>query len=441
MSRFLSILVGGLWVFAAARILVPVPLVTNVLTWAMTGALVVYLLAILPTAPRHTKILSSILGAATIAMGAVYGQWHGIVDGLMRASIFPGFLATIVLLRATADQRPEIEAARRMFNDLDPARRDSGVVIGTHMIGFIIQVGVYAVIAPILGRDASDEERRDVFTASIRGMSMVPLWSPFIVGMAVASQYLPLVPLWQIMSLGFVMAVISVTISYLGFDRNRGIGPLLQALRSLVPVAIPILIAAFLVVGTTVVTGLSTLEALIVALPIPCLLAILQVPKGSIGRALRQTTNGFSQIGPETSIICLATILGMVFAASLPQTGIVHWLETHSLPPWVIIFTVIMSMNVAGLLGIHAMVTGIVLLVTFTTVQTGVADLVLMQALLVGWGLGSGISIGSLSVAIGATMFRLPPTQLVTRQNILFAFSTSAVLGAILSALNAYLTG
>lgn len=440
MSRLLSILVGGLWVLAATRILVPVPELTRILGMAMTGGLVIYLLAVLPTAPRHTKILSSILGAAIAAMGAAYGQWTGVIDGLARAAIFPGFLATIVLLRATADQRPEIEAARRMFNNLDPDRRDSGVVIGTHMIGFILQVGVYAVIAPILGRDASDKERRAVFTASIRGMSMVPLWSPFVVGMAVASQYLPLVPLWQIMSLGFLSAVISITISYFGFDRNRGLAPLFQALRSLVPVAIPILIAAFVVVGTTLVTGLSTLEALIVALPVPCLLAILQVPSGSVGRALRQTVGGFSRIGPETSILCLATILGMVFAASLPQTGLVGWLEAQRFPPWVIIFTVIMTMNVAGLLGVHAMVTGIVLLVTFTSVPTGIADLVLMQALLIGWGLGSGISIGSLSVAIGATMFRLPPTQLVTRSNIAFAFFTSAVLGVLLSVLNIYLT-
>jgi len=438
-NRILSILVGALWVMAVARILVPLPLVAEALTWAMTGALVIYLLAILPTAPRHTKILCSILGAATVAICALYGQWNGIVDGLTRASIFPGFLATIVLLRATADQRPEIAAARRMFSALDPARRDSGIVIGTHMIGFIIQVGVFAILAPILGRDAAAEERREVFTAAIRGMSVVPLWSPFTVGMAVASQYLPLVPLWLIMSLGLSMAIICFTVSYFGFDRNRGFQPLILAMRSLVPVVIPILIAAAAVVATTMVTSLSTLQALIIALPIPCLLAILQVPTGSIRRALRQTVGGFSQIGPETSIICVATILGIVFEASLAHTGLIGWLENQNLAAAVIIFTVIMTMNLAGLLGVHPMVTGTMLLVMFTSVPTGVADLILMQALLVGWGLGSGISIGSLSVATGATMFRLPPTQLVTRANIIFAFSTSAVLGTILSALNYFL--
>jgi len=64
-----------------------------------------------------------------------------------------------------------------------------------------------------------------------------------------------------------------------------------------------------------------------------------------------------------------------------------------------------------------------------------------MQALLVGWGLCSGISIGSLSVATGAAMFRLPPTELVSRANIVFVFSLSVVIVGILSALNLLLTG
>jgi hypothetical protein len=435
-NRVLSLLVGSLWVLAVARIAVPGP----ELTWAMTALLVVFLLLVLPRVQRHTQILCAILGAATIVLAVVYGQWNAIPDGIARAAIFPGFLATIVLLRATADQRPEIAAARQMFGALDPARRDSGIVIGTHLIGTVLQVGVFAVLAPILGRDAPAEERREVFTAAIRGMSMVPFWSPFVVGMAVASQYLPLVPLWQIMSLGLSLAILGILLSFLGFDRNRGIQPLMLALRSLVPVAIPILVAALAVVGTTAATGLTTLQALIVALPVPCLLAVMQVPSGSVKRALRQSAGGFSRIGPETTILCVATVLGMVFEASLPHTGLVQWLESQNMAAAVIVFTVIMGMNIAGLLGIHPIVTGTILLVMFTSVPTGVADLVLMQSLLIGWGLSSGISIGSLSVATGAAMFRLPPTQLVARTNIVFVFSTSVLFGALLAGLNVYLT-
>ena len=59
-----------------------------------------------------------------------------------------------------------------------------------------------------------------------------------------------------------------------------------------------------------------------------------------------------------------------------------------------------------------------------------------MQALLVGWGLCSVISIGSLSIATGAAMFGIPPTDLVTRANIAYVFLTSAVLGGMLTGLN-----
>tara|TARA_R110002126_G_scaffold127188_22_gene269409 strand:+ start:133 stop:1455 length:1323 start_codon:yes stop_codon:yes gene_type:complete len=440
MNRILSLVVGALWVLAVVQIAVPVPELKPAITGTMTGILVLYLLLIAPRISRHSQILCAVLGAVTVLLAAIYGRWDAIPDGFARAAIFPAFLATLVLLRATANQRPEISAARRMFGALDPARRDSGIIIGTHLIGVILSVGVFAVIAPILRPGTPAEERREVFTAAIRGMAMVSFWSPFIVAMGVASQYLPMVPLWQIMSLGLSMTLIGICISFLGFDRNRGIEPLLLALRSLGPVAVPILVAAIIVVATSAATGFSTLKALIVALPVPCLLAVLQTRGGSVKQAVGQTFDGLSRIGPETSIICVSTILGMVFEASLPATGLVLWLESQALSPTVVIFTIIMSMNIAGLLGVHPIVTGTVLLVIFTTVPNGVADLVLMQTLLIGWGLCSGISIGSLSVATGAAMFRLPPTQLVTRKNIVFVFSTSVLFCALLSVLNLLLT-
>jgi hypothetical protein len=96
-------------------------------------------------------------------------------------------------------------------------------------------------------------------------------------------------------------------------------------------------------------------------------------------------------------------------------------------------------MNVAGLFGLHAIVTGTFLLVIFTGIPTGVADLMLMQALLAGWGLASGISISSLSIATGSVMFRVSPTQLIPLKNIVYVFTLGAVVAAILSALNGFL--
>lgn len=437
MNVVLSFLVGALWLLAVIDIFAPDP----ALVWALKGLLAGFVLLVLPRVAEHSLILLAVLTSVTIALAGIYGEWSAILDGIARAAIFPAFLATIVLLRATADQRPEIVAARQMFGALDPDRRDSGVVIGTHLIGAVLQVGVFAVLAPILGRDASEEERRNVFTAAIRGMSMVPFWSPFIVGMAVASQYLPAVPLWEIMGLGLTFAVFGILFSFLLVDRNRGLLPLMQALNSLTPIVIPIAIAALVVVGTTALTSLTTLQALIVGLPIPCLVALVTLKGGALRRALVQTTKGLSRIGTETCILAFATTLGMVFEASLPHMGLLSWLTAQDFPAPVIILIIIMTMNIAGLAGIHAIVTGTMLLVIFTSMSTGVADLILMQALLIGWGLGSGISIGSLSVATGAAMFQIAPTQLVTRANIVFVFVVSMIYTDILSVLNFVLAG
>ncbi|MGB0632108.1 MAG: hypothetical protein ACPGRZ_15570 [Alphaproteobacteria bacterium] len=435
MNALLSLLVGLLWLMAAVRILLNVPYLADV----MTGLVLAFLAAGLLRLPRHTMILCGVLIVAMLALAQIYGQWEAISAGIAKASIFPAFLATIVLLRAAADQRPEIASARALFGALPPRERDSGIVIGTHVIGAVLQVGVFAVLAPILGKDAPAAERRDVFTVAIRGMMTVPFWSPFIVGMAVASQYLPLVPLWQIMGLGLALTVMAILVSILLFDRNPGMGTLKRSLASLAPVSMPVFCAALIVVGATGTTGLSTLQALILVLPIPCILAVLTVRAGDLSMALRQTASGIGRIGPETSVLVCSTTLGAVFEAALPHMGLLAWLQDLSLPPWAVILIVIMSMNFAGLFGMHAIVTGTFLLVIFTSVPTGLTDLILMQALLVGWGLCSGISIGSLTVATGAAMFRIPPTDLITRANIAYVFLTSTIAAAILWGLNTLL--
>jgi len=424
---------GALWALAVVRIIFPVSYLSPV----MAGLLVCFVLGAIPRLSRHTQVLCGALALVTIALAWFYGQWSAIPTGVQKAAIFPAFLSTIVLLRATADQRPEIADARQMFSALDPTKRDSGIVVGTHLIGAILQVGVFAILAPILGRDAPVQERREVFTVAIRGMATVPFWSPFIVGMAVASQYLPMVPLWQIMSLGLCLAALGIAISILFFDRSPGQNTLIRALKSLVPVAFPIFVAALFVVGTAAATGLSTLQALILSLPIPCLLALFQIRSGSIPGALRQTAAGIGRIGPETSILACSTTLGAVFEAALPHMGLLTWFNMLALPAAAVIFIVILAMNIAGLFGVHAIVTGTFLLVIFTSVPTALSDLILMQSLLVGWGLCNIISIGSLSVATGAAMFQIPPTDLITRANIAYVFLTAIIVGAILASLNA----
>ena len=138
-------------------------------------------------------------------------------------------------------------------------------------------------------------------------------------------------------------------------------------------------------------------------------------------------------------MLVFAMTLGVVFEASLPAMGLLDWLKALALSPTAIIFVIIMSMNIAGLCGIHPIVSGTIALILFTGIPTGLADLVVMQAMLAGWGLCTAISIGSLSIATGAVMFGLSPEGLITRTNLTFVVVASILIVAMLSALNALL--
>jgi len=430
--RLLTALAGALWLLGIVQVFAH----SAALSTALTVCLAAFVLLALPRTGRHAQVLCLLLAAAAAALAASYGTWDAVPRGIARATIFPGFLATIVLLRATADQRPEIAAARRAFAALDRRDRGGGIAVGAHLLGAVVQVGVFAILAPIVGRDASVGERRRVFLIAMRGMALVPLWSPFVVAMAVASQYLPHVPLWQVMGLGLAAAAVGLLVSIALFDGAGGAAAMGRSLATLAPVAPPVAVAALIVVGLTALTGLTTLQALLLGLPAPCLLAVGLSRTGSVAAVVRQTAGGLGRIGTETSILACAMTMGVVFEACLPATGLLEAIRALALPPAAIVFLVVMAMNVFGLMGVHAMVTGTVLLVIFTGIDTGVADVILFQAMLTGWGLCTAISLGSLSVATGAAMFDLPPTRLISPGNIGYVFLTSALIAAALAGIN-----
>ena len=132
------------------------------------------------------------------------------------------FSGSIALLRALADRRPEITRARNLFSSLSTEQSNGAFLVGAHVIGSILVVGVMAILAPILKQDANARTRRRAAEVSQRGMCLAPLWSPFWIASAFATQQLPDVPTWEIMSLGLVMAAIGMVLAHFMYARMWG---------------------------------------------------------------------------------------------------------------------------------------------------------------------------------------------------------------------------
>ena len=432
-----TVLIAALWVIVLITFALPL----DVLRWLATAGLAVLVVFALMTGRWQIRLVSSILGLCIVALCIAFGGWSTVPHGVARATIFVPFLATIVLLRASAEQRPEIAASREMFAALDRSRRGGGILVGAHILGSVLIVGVFALLAPIVGEAAPETERRQVALAAIRGMCLAALWSPFFVAMGFTNSYLPAVELWQIMPVGLLIAATGILTAYLMFDRGGGLASLRRVLHSLAPIMPPVAVAAATVALLTGLTPLTTIESLIIGMPLLCLPVLAAMGGGRLKAALRATRDGLGYLGPELCLVTFAMTLGVVLEAALPHTGLLAWLRALALAPPAVIAVVAGGMTLAAFLTVHPIVSGTVLLVLFTSFPTGVADLVLMQAALVGWALGTMISVSSVSVATSSAMFRTTPEKMVSRGNIGLVVVLVTLSVVILSGLNYLLAG
>jgi len=272
-------------------------------------------------------------------------------------------------------------------------------------------------------------------------MNLAVLWSPFFVATAYSNHYLPGVPLWQSMPLGLLLSAIALIIAYLMFDRMGGLGGMWRSLKSLSPVMPLVAVAALPIILLSALSPLTTLQSLLTSLPVLCVVVLAAMGGGRPTTAGRATWNALGGLGPEIAILTFAVTLGTVFETSLGATGLLPWLKQLAPPPWVVISIVIHGVTFAGFLGIHPIVAGTVVLVLFTSFDTGTADLVLMQSLLIAWALGTMISLGSVSVATASVMFKIAPQRLISGGNIVYVIIITTMSVLLLSGLNRLIPG
>ena len=379
---------------------------------------------------RATVVLCGTLAGLAVVLVLVYGGLGAVLAGFRSTPLFTAFFGTIVLLRATADQLPQIVNARELFERLKPDQRLGGFLVGTHVLAAVLGPGAYAITAPIVGESKVEAEHLAAMRACHRGGTMGGLWSPFWIAMALSSQYVPGVPLWQIMALGLSITALALTGSHVLFSRERGIALLWRALRSLQPIVPPVALCVLVVVLLSSATVLSTLEALIVGVPALCLLTLTAKGRRALGATLALTYRGSANIGNEVTILTLSLALGGVVRHVFAQTGITAWIGGLELPAVAVIALVVGGVTVFSMAGVHQIVSLTFLLTVFSNLPVPVADVVLIESALVSWCLSSMVGLSSIMVATASYMFRVPPERVILGPNL--AFTALFAMGAIL---------
>lgn len=393
----------------------------------------------LPRARRGTLYLCLPLAVVAGTLAVQAGEWDGVFRGFQNASVFMAFFGSIVLLRALADRRPEIARARGLFTGLKPSETNGAFLVGAHLIGSILVVGVMAILSPILRQDADATTRRRAAEVSQRGMCLAPLWSPFWIASAFAAQQIPGVPAWEIMALGLAMAAIGLVLAHLMYAREVGLTDLWHAVRGFAPIIPSVAVCAAMIAGLSSIAGLSTLKALIATIPVLALVTILAARKRQFRIVATETWRGSSRVGDEIVVVTTALVLGRVLEGTIQTMGLADLVGGLALPPWAVIAAVIVVMTLAALAGIHQLVSMIVVLVIFMPLDTGVSNLVMMEAALVGWAFASMVGVTAVSTATASAMFAVPRAQLIFGPNLWFVAAYGALSIPLLWGVNALL--
>ena len=402
--------------------------------------MVAYLVLTVVRIRRGTFFLCAPLAIAATALAVLLELGDSVIRGFENSAIFMAFFGSIVLLRALADRRPEITRTRTVFAGLGKKEALGAYLVGAHVVGSVLVVGVLAIQGSILKQERDDETRRRAAEAAQRGLCLAPLWSPFWVAAAFTAQQIPGVPAWEIMSLGLCMAAVGLVIGLAMQGRGIAPGALWRAVRGYAPIIPAVALCALLIAALSGVAGLSTLGALIAATPVLAAL-VLAGGKARARPLAADTWAGCGLVRDEVVVVTTALVLGRVLEAAIRDLGLSAMVDALALPPWAVIACVICFVSLTALAGIHQLVSIIVVLVAFSPVDTGVADIVMMEAALVGWAFASMVGVTAVSVATASAMFRVPRAQLIFGPNLLFSAVFGLVAIALLTAINGLLFG
>jgi len=430
-----------LWFLEVAVILFrPVPEVTEIIRPLGAMGLVLLTLVTIPLV-RHATLLVAgvavILGAIIMVTGTA-----GLADleaGLVQSLLFAGFLPTLHMLRATAQAQPRVRLSQKRFANLPAGARRDGITLGAHAFGSVLNTGSFPVMAAVMQTNADVDERRRFALASLRGMNLAPLWSPFFVAMALSSAYLPGVSLAAIMPVGLIIAGLALTLSVFWFgsgsQRSNALGRpgWMIGIQALEPIALGLFVLGATVVSLSVLTPLGSLETVILVVPPLCLLAI-RFSRDAFTR-IWQTTNERLNTSYDDLMIVVAAITLASLAGQIDVAAEVIRSLVSAAPMPIAILGLILACFLPAMVGIHPMIPTAMLLAALTTGPQPLADVVLMGIALTGWSVGTMCSVSSMSVVVCSGLFQVPPWRLMISQNLGFAVAVIGIATSVLSAL------
>lgn len=362
-------------------------------------------------------------------------SWGQLKNSSEFVLIFACLIPTLTLVRSTAMTMSSVTETQKSLASLDSASSANGIQLTSHMLGGIINVGTFALVAVALPQDADTRRRYISGTATLRGMNSAILWSPFFLSFAVASVYLPEGFAAGAITLGVFNAVIFLLITQIIFSPKESNISILQSLLPLKPIALRLVVIIVSVIVTSALIGLTALSAVCVAMPALCIFQFLRRPN-KIKDVFKNFNNLQKNSGDEVVIISLSMLIASQLGQADQITAVLASFFGMAPDVKMILFILPFLVWASSVIGIHPVISSAPLLAFIAPSLTVYDAAFVAQAHMIGWSTGTMVSFASLSTIIAAENFKISSAKVSFGVNFLIAAGLAIGGGLMLGSLH-----
>ena len=362
-------------------------------------------------------------------------SWEQLKNSSEFVLIFACLIPTLTLVRSTAMTMSSVTETQKSLASLDSASSANGIQLTSHMLGGIINVGTFALVAVALPQDADTRRRYISGTATLRGMNSAILWSPFFLSFAVASVYLPEGFAAGAITLGVFNAVIFLLITQIIFSPKESNISISQSLLPLKPIALRLVVIIVSVIVTSALIGLTALSAVCVAMPALCIFQFLRRPN-KIKDVFKNFNNLQKNSGDEVVIISLSMLIASQLGQADQITAVLASYFGMAPDVKMILFILPFLVWASSVIGIHPVISSAPLLAFIAPSLTVYDAAFVAQAHMIGWSTGTMVSFASLSTIIAAENFKISSAKVSFGVNFLIAAGLAIGGGLMLGSLH-----
>ncbi len=357
------------------------------------------------------------------------------VNGGRYVLIFAALLPTMALVRATASFMPSVHRTQESLARLPASATSGGFHLAANIFGGVINTGALALLSAAVPKNANKARRKIAAEAALRGMVTAAAWSPFFIAFAIGQGFVGKQHSLAAIAIGGVTAIMFAAVSLPLFNRSFSLVQLRLTLSCLKPVLFRLSIVLGVVLLSAFLFNFTALSAVVVMMPILVIVQFIRYPE-LIKPIIDDTASNMRTIADDILIISMAMLIGYFALRTGAFTALLNSLYDDSIPGWFALISTPLGMMLASVFGVHPVISSTVFLVIFSGGHADVHPALLMQAHLIGWGAGTMSSVASLSVIMGANLFRVRSRDLVLGVNLYTAFTYALVGGILLSFVN-----